>query len=116
MRYWAVLPPSTRYDAPVMNDALSDARNIMVWAISSGLPTRLSGTFAATAAFLSSVPVKRFNNPVSIGPGGDHVNAYPRRGGFECGPLGESFDCMLARRVYGGASSANMAVGGRHVY
>jgi hypothetical protein len=28
--YWAVLPPSTRYDAPVMNDALSDARNMMV--------------------------------------------------------------------------------------
>jgi hypothetical protein len=51
----AVLPPSTRYDAPVMNDALSDARNMMVWAISSGLPTRLSGTVTSKLAFLSAV-------------------------------------------------------------
>jgi hypothetical protein len=40
-----------------MNDALSDARNVMVLAISSGLPTRLSGTVAAKLAFLSAVPV-----------------------------------------------------------
>src|SRR5258708_26290544 len=39
--HWAVLPPSTRQDAPVMNEALPDARNMIVWAISSGLPTRL---------------------------------------------------------------------------
>src|ERR1700741_4609498 len=51
--YWAVLPPSTRYDAPVMNEALADARKTMVSAISSGLPTRLSGTVAARPAFLS---------------------------------------------------------------
>ena len=52
-----------------MNDALADARNTMVWAISSGLPTRLSGTVAATPAFLSAVPVNRLSIPVSIGPG-----------------------------------------------
>ena len=69
--YRADLPPSTRNEAPVMNDALSDARNAMVLAISSGLPTRLTGTVAARLAFLSAVPVKRFSIPVSIGPGGD---------------------------------------------
>src|SRR5437762_2662759 len=37
--HWAASPPSTRYDAPVMNDALSDARKTMVAAISSSLPT-----------------------------------------------------------------------------
>jgi len=64
----AVLPPSTRYDAPVTNDVLSDARNMMVWAISWGLPTRLSGSVAAPP-FLSGVPAKRFSIAVSIGPG-----------------------------------------------
>ena len=51
------------------NDALSDARNMMVSAISSGLPIRLSGTVAAKPAFLSGVPAKRFSPAVSIGPG-----------------------------------------------
>src|ERR1700730_8809078 len=41
----------------------------MVSAISSGLPTRLSGTVAAKPAFLSGVPAKRFSIAVSIGPG-----------------------------------------------
>jgi hypothetical protein len=53
----ADLPPSTRYEAPAMNEALSDARNVMVLKISSGLPTRLSSTVAARLAFLSAVPV-----------------------------------------------------------
>jgi hypothetical protein len=60
-----------------MNDALSDARNMMVWAISSGLPTRLSGTVAARPAFLSAVPVKRFSIPVSIGPGATMLTRTP---------------------------------------
>jgi hypothetical protein len=41
----------------------------MVSAISSGHPTRLSGTVAAKPAFLSGVPAKRFSIAVSIGPG-----------------------------------------------
>src|ERR1700736_3153673 len=73
----AVLPPSTRYDAPVTNDALSDARNIMVSAISSGLTTRLSGTVAAKPAFLSAVPAKRFSIAVSIGPGATMLMRTP---------------------------------------
>src|ERR1700747_351982 len=60
-----------------MNDALSDARNRMVWAISSGVPTLLSGTVAARPAFLSSVPVKRFSIPVSIGPGATALTRTP---------------------------------------
>src|SRR5437879_12678388 len=43
-RYAAVLPPSAANDAPVINAALSDARNTMVWAISSGRPRRRRGT------------------------------------------------------------------------
>src|SRR6202008_2444584 len=50
----AVLPPSTAIVAPVMKDALSDDRNTIDSAISSGLPTRLSGTPALKPAFLSS--------------------------------------------------------------
>ena len=34
-----------------------------------GHPTRLSGTVVIKPAFRSSVPVKRFSIPVSIGPG-----------------------------------------------
>src|ERR1700730_2780291 len=81
----AVLPPSTRYDAPVTNDALSDARNMMVWAISSGLPTRLSGTVAAKPAFLSAVPVNRFSIPVSIGPGATMLTRTPEEAAFTIG-------------------------------
>ena len=51
------------------NDALSEERKAMVYAISSGFPTRLSGTVEANLAFLSAVPVKRFSIAVSIGPG-----------------------------------------------
>src|SRR5579862_4694709 len=50
----ALLRPSTMYDTLVMNGALSDARNAMVWAISPGLPIGLSCTVAAGPAFLSA--------------------------------------------------------------
>src|SRR5260370_11018852 len=46
---------------------------------------------------------------------GHHVDAYPRCGGFERGRLRQSFNCMLARRVYRSASSASMAVRRGHV-
>src|SRR5580704_6447114 len=95
----AVLPPSTRYDPPVINDALPDARNTMAWAISSGRPTRPSGTVAAKPAFFSGV----------------QVNAYPRCRDFERGRLGQAFNCVLARRVYRGAGGAGMAVGRRNI-
>ena len=42
--YCAVLPPLTAITWPVRNSALFDARNTMVWAISSGLPERFAGT------------------------------------------------------------------------
>ena len=42
---------------------------MMVSAISSGHPARLSGTVAAKPAFLSGVPAKRLSIAVSIGPG-----------------------------------------------
>src|SRR5258708_2760071 len=67
--YRADLPPSTRYEAPVMNEALSDARKVMVLATSAAVPPRLSGAVAASLAFLSAVPVKRCSIPVSTGPG-----------------------------------------------
>src|SRR5580704_19530393 len=93
----AVLPPSTRYDAPVTNDALSDARNKMVWAISSGRPTRLSGTVAASAAFLSAVPVNRFNIPVSMGPGATMLMRTPDAAASRAADLVRpSTACLLA--------------------
>ena len=60
-----------------MKDALSDERNTMVWAISSGLPMRFTGTRETNAALLSSVPVKRVSNPVSIGPGATTLTRTP---------------------------------------
>src|SRR5260370_23274499 len=93
----AVLPPSTKYDAPVMNEALSDARNMMVWAISSGLPTRLSGTVAAKLAFLSAVPVKRFSIPLSIGPGSTMLTRTPDAAASIAADLvSPSTACLLA--------------------
>src|SRR5216684_4712092 len=93
----ADLPPSTTYDAPVMNEALSDARNMMVWAISSGLPTRLSGTVAAKPAFLSAVPAKRLSIPVSIGPGATMLMRTPDEAASSAADLvSPSTACLLA--------------------
>src|SRR6476659_5381104 len=57
----ASFPPSTAMEAPEMKAALSDARNTMVWAISSGVPTRFIGTPEIKAAFFAAVPVNRFS-------------------------------------------------------
>src|SRR5580692_845361 len=93
----AVLPPSTTYDAPVMNDALSEARNMIVWAISSGRPTRLSGTVAAKLAFFSGVPVKRSNIPVSTGPGATRLIRTPDAAASSAADLVRpSTACLLA--------------------
>src|SRR5207245_1224708 len=95
--YWAGLPPSTRNDAPVMKDALSDERNTMVWATSSGAPTRLSGTVVIKPAFLSSVPVKRFSIPVSIGPGATALTRTPDPAASSAADLvNPSTACLLA--------------------
>src|SRR6266481_8035469 len=95
--YWADLPPSTGYDAPVINDALSDERKTIVCAISSGLPTRLSGTVAVRPAFLSSVPVKRFSIPVSIGPGATRLTRTPDGAASSAADLvSPSTACLLA--------------------
>jgi hypothetical protein len=93
----AVLPPSTTYDAPVMNDALSDARNVMIWAISSGLPIRLSGTVAASPAFLSALPVKRFSMSVSIGSGATMLMRTPDAAASRAADfVNPSTACLLA--------------------
>src|SRR5438094_5882470 len=95
--YWADLPPSTRNDAPVMKDALSDERNTMVWATSSGAPTRLSGTVVIKPTFLSSVPVKRFSIPVSIGPGATALTRTPDPAASSAADLvNPSTACLLA--------------------
>jgi LysR family hca operon transcriptional activator len=51
----------------------------MARAISSGSPTRPSGTPVASAAFLSGVPVKRLSIPVSVGPGATALTRTPKR-------------------------------------
>src|SRR6266436_1219059 len=78
--YKPVLPPLTLMIWPVMNDALLEATNTMVSAISSGRPARFSGTPATRPAFRSALPVKRSSIAVSIGPGvvdGDVEAAEP---------------------------------------
>ena len=80
-----------------MNEALSDARNVMVLAISSGVPTRLSGTVAARLAFLSGVPVKRFSIPVSTGPGETMLTRIPDSAASSAADfVSPSTACLLA--------------------
>src|SRR5438094_3657686 len=67
--YPADFPPSTESTWPVIKAALSEARKTRALAISSGFPTRPSGTLETRPAFLSALPVKRLSIPVSIGPG-----------------------------------------------
>src|ERR1700689_1486455 len=52
-----------------MKEALSEERKTIAWAISSGFPTRFSGTVETKPIFPSSVFVKRFSIGISIGPG-----------------------------------------------
>jgi hypothetical protein len=49
----------------------------MASAISSGLPTRFSGTPATSPAFLSALPVKRSSIAVPIGPGATALTRTP---------------------------------------
>jgi len=65
----ASFPPSAASEAPVMKEALSEARKRIASATSSGWPIRFMGTREIKSALFSGVPVKRFNIPVSIGPG-----------------------------------------------
>ena len=98
-----------------MNDALSDARKHyglgdLLWSSYSierhgRRQTRLS--FGSTGEAIQHARIDW--------TWGNHVDAYAGRGGFERSRLGQSFDCVLARRVYGGSSSAGMAVRRRHV-
>src|SRR5258708_37575125 len=73
----AVLPPSTVRICPVMNDAFSEARKTAARAMSAGSPTRPSGTVFTSAAFLSTVPVKRLSRAVSTGPGATALMRTP---------------------------------------
>jgi hypothetical protein len=57
----------------------------------------LSGTVAARPAFLSSVPVKRFNIPVSIGPGATMLTRTPEEASSSAADLvSPSSACLLA--------------------
>src|SRR4029077_11079641 len=75
--YEAVLPPFTAMIWPVMNDALGEATNTIVSAISVGVPRRLSGTPATNPAFRSAEPVNRSSIPVSTGPGATALTRTP---------------------------------------
>src|SRR4029077_4058076 len=62
----AVFPPSTLRTWPVINEASSDAMKTIALASSSDRPRRPIGTPVIRAVFLSGVPVKRVNMPVSV--------------------------------------------------
>src|SRR4051812_21486672 len=98
--YPAVLPPLTPTICPVMKGALSEARNTIVWAISSGFPTRLSGTPAIRPAFRSAVPVNRSSIPVSIGPGATALTRTPNAAASSAADLvSPSTACLLATYI-----------------
>lgn len=74
---YASLPPSTPMIWPVMNEAFSELTNTMAWAISSGVPARLSGMPAIRPALRSAVPVSRPSMSVSTGPGATALTRTP---------------------------------------
>src|SRR5690348_6910241 len=59
---------STERTWPLIKDAWSEQRNTMALAISSGSPTRPSGTVETRPASFSASPVKRSSIPVSVAP------------------------------------------------
>jgi hypothetical protein len=59
-----VRPPATSSVTPVIQDELSDARNSVASATSSGVPIRPSGCIAATCRWVSS-GIRRFTRSVS---------------------------------------------------
>ena len=89
--------PSEAKVAPVLKDDLSDARNTIIWAISSGIPARLSGTPATKPAFFSAVPVKRSSMPVSMGPGATTLTRTPNSAASRAADcVSPSTACLLA--------------------
>jgi hypothetical protein len=62
---------------------------VIAWAISSGLPARLSGTPAIKPAFLSALPVNRLSISVSIGPGAKALTRTPNSAPSSAATLGE---------------------------
>ena len=81
----------------------------MVWAISSGVPTRFTGTPEIKPALLSAVPVKRFSMSVSIGPGATALTRTPDSATFERSRFGQAFDRVLAGDVNGRARTHRSA-------
>src|SRR5437879_9384040 len=71
------LPPSTETTWPVMNEAEAEARKTIARAISSGLPSRPSGTVDTSAVLFWALPVKRSSMPVSVGPGATALTRTP---------------------------------------
>src|SRR5271169_3832740 len=95
--YPADFPPSTESTWPVIKAALSEARKTMASAISSGFPTRLSGTVETRPAFLSALPVKRLSISVSVGPGATALTRTPEPATSSAADLvSPSTACLLA--------------------
>jgi hypothetical protein len=93
----AALPPLTGIDAPLMNEALSEATKRMASAISSERPKRLSGTPEAKLAFCSFEPAKRASMSVSIGPGATTFTRMPNGAPSRAADLvSPSTACLLA--------------------
>src|SRR6267142_5249139 len=93
----AVFPPLILMIWPVTKDALSEARNTIASAISSGFAPRLSGMAAQNAAFLSGVPVRRSSIAVSVGPGATALTRTPKGAASRAADFVRHFTaCLLA--------------------
>ena len=81
-----------------MKEAFSEATKTMVSAISSGRPSRFSGTPAAKAALRSSeLPAKRLSISVSMGPGATIFTRIPKGAPSNAADLvNPSTACLLA--------------------
>ena len=74
--------------------AESEARKTIARATSSGLPTRPSGTFVTSAAFLLGVAGEAIEHAGVDRPGGDSVDAHTRGRALERRGFGDAFDVL----------------------
>ena len=70
-------PPSTISSVPVMNDAASESRKSVAFAMSRGVPTRPSGTAASVASLSVGLSIQRCCIGVCVGPGKTVLERMP---------------------------------------
>ena len=99
MNHRAVLPPSTAIVAPVMKDALSDERNTIVWAISSGFPDAFERHSRDQTGLPFVTAGESLQHASFDRTRGDCIDSDAERRSLECRRLRQPLDRVLAGHV-----------------